>query len=155
MSSELKMTWREIESAIDWLMHESSLSLGYSLREPTIKNQRSSQIAKYRQDSTAYLTRLGLNQVSAWNQTSQGLTYGTIPITGLTVNELLLLEKLFTKRNVTVTYDELADTLWPNGKNFSLFAISKEVERLRRKLYELGIHTPVILAHRKVGYSLV
>lgn len=65
MQDKLKMTWREIESAIDWLLHESSLSLGHSLPEPTIKNLRSPQIAKYRQASTTYLSHLGLNQVSA------------------------------------------------------------------------------------------
>ena len=154
MQDELHHTWSEIEATVDWLMRESALNCGLPLSQPTIKNLRSVQIAPLRMKSDRYLKALGLDQVSPWRQVRDQIWYGDREIVGLSPKERVLLEYFLTKRGKAVTYDQLADLLWPKGENFSLFAIAKEIERLRRKIKACGIVTPIILAHRKVGYSL-
>lgn len=145
MESKLKLTWEEIETTIDWIMSESNLSCGLPIRSPVIKNIRSDQMAEYRRRSQAHLTTLGFIRNTNWEQ----------KITNLSKNEQLLLEVLAAKHGETVTYDEIASIIWPKGENFSLFAISKEIERLRKRIKNSGINIPVIHTHRKVGYSLL
>jgi hypothetical protein len=155
MQDELRHSWSEIEATVDWLIRESSLNCGLPLSQPTIKNIRSTQIAPFKQQSSAYLATLGLNQISAWKENNHQIWYGDIELSGLSSKEQLLLEYFLVRRGKTVSYDSLADLLWPKGDNFSLFAIAKEIERLRAKIRDCGITSPVLLAHRKVGYSLV
>lgn len=52
MQDELHHSWSEIEATVDWLMRESSLNCGLPLSQPTIKNLRSSQIARSREVSS-------------------------------------------------------------------------------------------------------
>lgn len=145
MQDELHYTWEEIEALVDWLMHESSLALGLKLTHPTIKNLRAEQIAHYRQQSDTYLASLGFS----------ASTLTLPPIPNLTPQEQKLLDLFRAKRGLTASYEEIANVLWPANPDWSLYAITKAVERLRSQIKNAGINTPVILAHRKIGYSLI
>lgn len=66
----------------------------------------------------------------------------------------ILLDLFLTKRGLTVSCDEIASALWPSNEDWSLYAIAKEIQRLRDKIKKCGINSPLILAHRKLGYSI-
>ena len=156
MQVELKYTWEETEAIIDWLVTESALSLGLPKSAPTLTSIRSTQLAKLTQDSQQYLNHLGLGQSSSsWSQTDHNLYYSGKKIIGLTDRQHKLLEVLVTKQGQTVEFDELADVMWPSGSNFSLWAIVKEIARIRKCLTISGVVAPVLQSHRKLGYSLI
>jgi hypothetical protein len=154
MEYQMKHTWEEIETTLDWLMSESALSTGIKLTHPIIKNIRSNQLASSRTKSQKYLASLGLTTTSVWRVDQSDICFGDTKILNLSENEQKLLELLLTKRGQTTSYDEIANLLWPNGENFSLFAISKEIERLRKRIKAAGVIPAVIHTHRKVGYSI-
>jgi DNA-binding response OmpR family regulator len=154
MQDELKYSWDEIEAVIDHLLSETSLSAGLPHPHPTLKNLRADQLARYRLTSTQYLENLGINTVLKLKKDNGQYNYGDTAITNLTKKEEMLLDLLFAKQGLTVSYEEIASVLWPKDDNWSLYALAKEIQRLRDKIKISGINTRLILAHRKLGYSL-
>lgn len=154
MQDELKYSWEEIEAVIDHLLSETSLSSGLPHPHPTLKNLRSDQLAQYRLTSTQYLERLGINTVLKLTKVNNLYRYGDTLIVNLTKKEEMLLDLFLTKRGLTVSYEEIASVLWPNNDDWSLYALSKEIQRLRDKIKSNGINTRLIHAHRKLGYSI-
>ncbi|PIR98811.1 hypothetical protein COT87_02805 [Candidatus Collierbacteria bacterium CG10_big_fil_rev_8_21_14_0_10_44_9] len=144
MQTDMHYTWEEIEAVVDWLMSKSALACRLKLSHPTIKNLRAEQIATYRQQSDRYLINLGFT-----------LNAHDITLPHPTTQDQKLLDLLLTKRGQTVSYEDIASVLWTGNDDWSLYAVVKAIERLRRQIKESGIHTPLILAHRKLGYSLI
>lgn len=154
MQDEQKYSWEEVEAVIDWLMSESSLAAKLPHPHPTLTNLRAYQLSKYRQISEKYLASLGISGVLRLEKHGNSYLYGDAKITDLTTKQQILLDLLLVKRGITVSYDEIAASLWPSNDDWSLYALTKEVQRLRDKIKSYGISTPIILAHRKKGYSL-
>ncbi|MBP9702745.1 winged helix-turn-helix domain-containing protein [Candidatus Woesebacteria bacterium] len=154
MQDEQKYSWEEVEAVIDWLMSESSLAAKLSHPHPTLTNLRANQLSKYRQDSEAYLSSLGISGVLRLEKLSSSYSYGDTKISDLTTKQQILLDLLLVRRGLTVSYDEIAASLWPDDEDWSLYAITKEVQRLRDKIKSCGINSPLIHAHRKLGYSI-
>ncbi len=154
MQYDLHYTWEEIEAVVDWLMSESTLAAGLKLTHPTIKTLRAEQIAPYRQESENYLASLGITHMYHLEKNGGEYRYGHVPIAGMTDQEQKLLDLLYTHRQQTVSYEDIAQSLWPEDEDWTLYAVVKAVERLRHAIRESGIATPLILAHRKLGYSL-
>lgn len=96
---------------------------------------------KLAQESLEYLNRLGFSQDSS-----------NLPNpTNLTKNEILVFELLKGNRNKLVSFDQIGDALWKdNPDKYSEYAITKLVERLKKKLSKNSIHS-----QRGVGYILV
>lgn len=73
----------------------------------------------------------------------------------LTKREKLTLEILYKSRNKLVTYDTISEILWKdNPDDFSLWAISQIVRRLRKKLSFYSINPKIISSVRGEGYTL-
>lgn len=74
----------------------------------------------------------------------------------LTSQERLLLELLIKNKPNVVSIDTIATTLWTDAleEKFSLYAITKLIERLRIKLKKAGINQQLIHAQRGIGYFL-
>jgi len=74
----------------------------------------------------------------------------------LTKKEKEILTKLINKRNDIVTFDEIADVIWKDNvcEKFSLYAIAKLIERIRKKLKQNGIINNLIHTQRGKGYIL-
>lgn len=155
MQDELKFTWSETEAVIDWLIQESSLNPNITKTKAVMTSLRKSQLASLTQKSREYLTKLGFAKTdNPWTKSGNSIYYSGTEIIGLTTRQQKLLEVLLAKRGQTVTYDELALVMWPNGEDFSLWAIVKEIARVRKCLKSAGINHPVLQSHRKLGYSL-
>jgi hypothetical protein len=156
MQRDLKLTWEEIEAVVDFLMHESRLSCGLGFPSPTLRNLRSDQMAKYRHDSARFLNKLQVPLANRpWRKNGRNVYYGEIKVVNLSQNEQMLLEVLLAKQGSTVTYEDIMISLWGENNEISDWALTKQVERLRRKLAKLNIPRHVIQAHRKIGYSVV
>ncbi len=74
----------------------------------------------------------------------------------LTHEESAMLDILKEHRNEVVSFEDIASRIWGehNVEKFSLYALSKILERLRKKLVENGIDESVIHTQRGVGYCL-
>ena len=74
----------------------------------------------------------------------------------LTTQEKNILTQLEKNRNHITTFEEIGKAMWGNNwaKNYSLYAISKAIQRLRKKLHKNGFPTEVIHTERKKGYML-
>ena len=154
MQDEQKYSWEEVEAVIDWLMSESSLAASIPHPHPTLTNLRANQLSNYRQLSEKYLASLGISGVLHLEKHGSNYMYGDIKITDLTTKQQILLDLLLTKRGLTVSYEEIAASLWPNNEDWSLYALTKEIQRLRDKIKKCDINSQLIHAHRKLGYSI-
>lgn len=149
-----KYAWEEIESVVDFLMQDSSIAHKVIFTHPVIPSLRQNQHAKWQQDAASFLASLGLPTINLWSSSNQQIYYGEQKIIGLTLRQQLLVEKFIVKPTKTLTYDEIATVLWPKGEDFSLWAIVKEIARIRKVCRNNNIHLSVLHAHRKIGYTL-
>lgn len=155
MQYEMKMNWEEIEAAVDWLMSESALNCGLKPVHPTMKNIRADQVAVYRQESEKYLAKLGFRLTTKLTKTNDGYIFGDVRIARLSEQDQILLDLLLTKRGITVTFEVIAAALWPDNEDWTLYAVVKAVERLRKRIKESGVNLPVIHTERRIGYCLL
>ena len=72
----------------------------------------------------------------------------------LSPTEKIILRLLIQKAGGVVTFDEFGNELFGDENDFSLYAISKNIERLRNKLEANGISGSYIQTLRSKGYVL-
>lgn len=73
-----------------------------------------------------------------------------------TRQEKLILNKLSNSKGEIITFDQMGDILWGNNVDdkFSLEAMAKVIENLRRKIKKLGVMKEVIFTKRGEGYFI-
>jgi hypothetical protein len=149
-------SWEQIEAIIDHLLTDSAFARLYPQPiKPTLWSLESDlQHSDWITDSQNFESKLGIYQESPWAKKQDKHYYGAIEIQNLSHKEEILLEVLLTKRSQTVRNEELADVLWPNDENWSLWRVAKSISRLRSKIKASGINLPVIHARRKYGYTI-
>lgn len=159
--NDLGGIWQESEIITDWIITKSSLVKVLEKYEklddfvPTIKGTRIKQQAKLIKESEGFYKKLGLpieNKVFNLN----GLTpeINKKPVENLSSKEKILLRLLIQKSGSVVNFNELGDNLFTTDTDFSLYAISKSIERLRNKLEQNGISGSYIQTLRGQGYIL-
>ena len=158
---KLEGLWQESEIITDYLVAETSIAKVLQKYEkaknyiPTLKGVRIKQQAKLLAESDEFYNKLGIpnfNKPFSLN----GLTpeINKSPVENLSIKERLILKKLIEKANIVVTFDELADEVFNNENDFSLYAIAKTMQRLRDKLEANGISGSYIQTLRGKGYVL-
>lgn len=157
---KLNGMWQESEIIVDWLVTESSLSRFLDAEDkaaflPTMKGIRGKQQAKLMEESDNFYRKLGLPV----NQKVFGLNGLTPeankkPLENLSATEKVILRLLIQKAGGVVTFDEFGNELFSNESDYSLYAISKNIERLRNKLEANGISGSYIQTLRGKGYLL-
>lgn len=97
--------------------------------------------------SNKYLEKLGFSKKTVIDFTN--------PI--FTEKESLLLEELINNQGKILTFEKCSEVLWGDEsfEKFSLEAIAKVIENIRKKIRELGINKEVIFTKRSFGYMLV
>jgi len=75
---------------------------------------------------------------------------------GLTAQESKVLELLISKRNTVILWDELGDIIWEDKANdkYSLWALNKVIQRIRKKLKDKGIEPHLLLTIKGKGVVL-
>jgi len=158
---KLDGVWQESEIVTDWLMTESSLAEIIKKYEnksnfvPTIKGTRSKQQAKLLAEFETFYQKLGLpiNQ-KVFNLNGLTPEIYQKPVGNLSPTEKIVLKILIEKANQPVSFDEIGDLFFRSEENFSLYAITKTIQRLRNKLEENGLSGSYIQTMRGRGYVL-
>jgi hypothetical protein len=152
--------WEESQLLVDWLLCSSSL--GDELKrmgikhKPSLKQLQNAQNPDLKKESQKFLERLGTEQNSlefSYNDGGQ-VHVGNKALKGLSKTERTILQKLIEKQGASITHDEIGNIISKDGNDFSLYAVSKTMERLRTKLEKNNIASTSIQTKRGEGYSL-
>lgn len=149
--------WEKTEYLVDYLLLESSLrdllpSSG-SWQPTTIPPHYPQALV---QESNQFLQKMGvINHTSThFSLKDGGVYFGATPLTTLTAREHSILTQLISRAPNPLTIDEIADLIFTKEEKFSLAAIGKTIERLRKKLSDLGISSSYLATASGVGYYL-
>lgn len=149
--------WEKSEYLVDYLLLESSLK---NLLPPPINWTPTTIPPHYPQamikESTDFIKKIGLNNHIECQFSLQGDTicFNKTPLSDFTQREHALLKTLITRSPAPVSTDEIADLIFAKDEKFSLTAIGKTIERLRKKLTTLGISSSYIATASGIGYYL-
>lgn len=158
---KLEGLWSESEIITDFLVTETSIAKVLQKYEkaemyiPTLKGVRAKEQAKLLQESNAFYKKLGIpsfDKPFGYNGLIPEL-FGK-PVENLTETEKKVLLSLIRNSNTVIEIDEIGDAIFKSEDNFSLYAISKTIQRLRDKLEENGISGSYIQTLRGKGYLL-
>lgn len=140
--------WQESQILVDWLMSQTVFSKFFDHPRNSMKALRAKQNASMLEVSTKFLAKIGAPNIDS-------STIKNIDTSGFTNREKKLLDLLITKSPQIVTFDEINELLTNNYEHFSLYAISKSIQRLRDRLEKSGISGSFIQTKRGEGYLLV
>lgn len=158
---KLDGSWQEAEMLVDWLITESAIGKVISKHhdikfyEPTIKTTRTKQNAEILKQSDAFYKKLGLPSFEKPFKSVDGqpMLFDK-KIMDLSPQESLVLDKLIENENQVTTFDEIAQVTSRSDDDFSLYAISKTIQRIRDSLEANGISGSFIQTMRGKGYVL-
>ncbi len=147
--------WEEKEAIMDFLMMHTPLKELFPHYVPTLASLKDTQQGKLMEQSKLYLQKLGFGteQIFAQRGDMVKMLGKDFPLVN---SEKKLMSLLVLKRGAVVSYDEIAETLWEKDadEKFSLYAISKTVERLRARVKSAGVFPDIIQTIRGTGYIL-
>lgn len=157
---DLDGIWQESEIITDWLITQSSLSEIIAKYDkgpflPTLKGVRIKQQAKLIEESDEFYKKLGLPTAkNIFGLNGLVPEIDKKPLENLSPTEKIILRLLIQKAGGVVKFDEFANEIFKNDESYSLYAISKNIERLRNKLEQNGISGSYIQTLRGKGYVL-
>ena len=155
LRKELGVTWTKREALMDFVMTRLKMKKLLPHFEPVFA-QLSRVPKKTRDESREYVKSQGLAKQQAEFEVagSKVVVRGNVVGKELTKQEKVVLKLLVGRLGDLVTYDELADEIWGEGEFKSFWALNKVVERLRRKLVDMGIDGSQLESVRGQGYIL-
>lgn len=117
--------WSESQLLTDWILARTPLAKFDSAAPSALKETRLKQNGRLKIQNKEYLKRLNVPATS-----------NMVDLTHLDLNfrEKQIMEKLITARGQMVPFDTLAEIVCPTEDSYSLYAISKAIQRLRSKL---------------------
>lgn len=137
-------SWSESEATVDWIVTSSAVAgVLKSKANETITDTRSKISANLQKASDAFLAKIGAPQITLE-------TIKSINTADFSQKEKLLWQKFLEKPNQIVSFDDIGDE-----NDFSLYAITKSIQRLRDKMESQGITGSLIQSKRGEGYILV
>ncbi|MBI5356258.1 helix-turn-helix domain-containing protein [Candidatus Collierbacteria bacterium] len=141
-SSEIdEINWHKRQAVIEFLVKKTIFSRLF------ISTKNAKNDLHHIKDSKDYLAKLGFPLIKNRN-------YSALENI-LTTKEKLLFDLLRYPEGKLVSYDQIGDVLWPNQDDkFSLYAIAKLVEGLRKKLRSVGLDSSLIKTSKGLGYYL-
>lgn len=149
--------WEKTEYLVDYLLLESNLKEilpdRASWTPTTIPPHYSQSILK---ESADFVKKIGLSDHAECQFSLQGdvICFNKVPLTDFTQTQSAVLKALISRSPAPLTIDEIADLIFTKDEKFSLSAIGKTIERLRKKLTTLGISSSYIATASGVGYYL-
>ena len=158
---KLEGLWQESEIITDYLITETSIAdvlkkfEDPKLYNPTLKSVRIKEQSKLITESDKFYKKLGIptfNKPFGYNGLVPELFKK--PIENLTDTERKVLLCLIKKSNTVIGIDEMGEIMFKSEDSFSLYAISKVIQRLRDKLEVNGVSGSYIQTLRGKGYLL-
>ncbi len=158
---KLSGLWQESEIIADFLITQTKIAKvlekydGVDKYSATIKSLRVKDVGKLNTLSDEYYRKLRMpNYDTPFSLNGLTPEINKKPIENLTPNEKNVMYMLIKKSNNIVSFDEIADSIFKDDNSFSLFALSKFMQRLREKLEKNGISGSFIQTLRGKGYLL-
>lgn len=134
-----RILWKEKQKQSEKIQSELGLKI-----QPILKILNSSMSAKYIKDSKEYYDQLGISIDDFFDENNINFTS----------SEMTVVKLLRENNGMPVKFDEIALKLWGDNtdEKYSLYAISKMVERIRGKLKKAD-YPNLIHTQRGVGYA--
>jgi hypothetical protein len=157
--SLLQLTWQEQEAVCDWLLSHSSLKpilddAWHAPFKPTLGSLRHAQaLQSLRKQSDEYLRQLGLHhEANLFTIQDDAILCKNKPLSITSHKQRQVLTRLIKEKHIS--QDELADVLFSNEEDYSLYVMAKFVQRLRELLEANGLSGSVIQTVRGQGLVL-
>lgn len=155
---DLKATWEESEFLVDWLLTKSSLAKIFGTKFfSTLQGTRTLYSGSLRKLSNDFYRRLGLSPVlPEFKVDGEKIFRGEDLIKNLSEKELKVLRLMIGKEDKLINYREIGQTIYGDefGEKFSLWGVSKFIQRLRDKLEKQNIGSHQIQTVYGQGFVL-
>ena len=153
--SLFKGDWMIKEGVVDFILLETKLADIFTGYIPTIDGIKNNQNGKLAIESIKYFKQIGYPIKSVLKIYGDNI-YAGENVIKIRSYQYSILKLLIENRNKIVTYDEIADVIWGkfSDEKFSLYAITKLVERIRTRLKEEGINKDIIYTIKGKGFAL-
>jgi len=158
---KLNGVWAESEIITDYLVTETSIAKIIQKYEkveaylPTLRGIRGKEQVKLMQESEAFYKKLGIPSFEKPFSVNNLVPHVfDKPLENLTDTEKRLVVTLIKNENEITDFDTIGGTIFKSDDDFSLYAISKTVQRLRDKFESNGISGSYIQTLRGKGYLL-
>ncbi len=150
--------WSETEFLVDYLLQYSALNQIVPLDpswSPTHKNTAVNKTS-VRDKSVEFLRTIGAptSNTQKFSIHDDQVYFDNKALPSLSRKESLILHSLVRSAPQPISIDTIADLIFTKEDKFSLSAINKTIERLRKKLATLGISSSYIATASGVGYYL-
>jgi hypothetical protein len=146
-----KQQWHKKQTIADFLVKKTNLSELIKSNRPHTKSSSS----KLALQTKKYLQKLGFPQKKALALNNGDIYYQNTKL-NLPRQQDKLLKLLIKKRPQICSFSEIGNIIWQNNEaDFSLYAITKNVQRLRENLKKYNIHKNIIQTKRGQGYCLI
>jgi hypothetical protein len=152
--NESSPKWKVREEIVDFLIRKSALN-------KLSQNVTIHELEKYDESHTLrtiseeYYKKLGLEATNQNVQCKRGKYYINEKVIDLSATEKKIFELLYSSKNEIIQMDVLIDALYPEESvEYPEWAISKHLERIRKKVRDLGVISPLIVTYRNQGYKL-
>ncbi|MBI4225853.1 helix-turn-helix domain-containing protein [Candidatus Roizmanbacteria bacterium] len=155
-------SWKERELLVDWLVRDSSIGLLLKKLQPiseiltTTEVIQKKQYSRLKKLSGDFLKKLKVPGKFKHNLSTKkfSIFLGANKLGNLTWKERRVLLLLNQNRGDIVSQDKISEIIFRDEQQFSLYALAKFFQRLRKKLEENGIPGNIIETVRKRGYVL-
>jgi hypothetical protein len=147
--------WEERMAIKSWIENSTVLKKYFNHNFiPMLSNLRlKQQQGKYQLESQEYLKKLGIYKEVSIDKEGDLIINGNH--IGLSKNENSFLKVLNEYKGKIVDYDTIFEGVWGgDSEKFSLYAITKLVERVRNKMQKLGISKDFITSVKGKGYCM-
>lgn len=153
-------TFIQSQSILSFMSKYSNLSKFFKTKNGIDQNTvelLNEDRGKYVLESAKYMKEMGIEIGNNFTYDEQGIYFNSKFLKGLQKKEADILKLLIDNSSKIVTFDMIADTYWGEqvGEKFSIYSISKIIEKIRKSLRENGIKVSVISTVRKRGYMLL
>jgi hypothetical protein len=146
--------WGEIQTVSDFILHHTTVGTNIFKSIPMMTALQQKQSTTLNHLSQKYLDHLGIPQQNCWSTKNEQIYFQDKIISGLTLRQQNLLQLLINNYGQKVSLDDIAKILWPNDEDYSLWAMVKEIARIRKCLVNNNLPGSLIKSYRKIGYSL-
>lgn len=133
-------SWEGLEMMVDYLLTKTALADLVMDYKPTLVAVGGNINHKEREMSRQYLVGLGCLTAEERMDVKYGkvMWQGKSLASELTRSQIKLLKLLLDKKGVLVDYDDVAELMFPDPDDYSLWAMQKHIQRLRKKLDHIG-----------------
>lgn len=153
-SLTVRYSWRERMGIADFLMTNSKLKSLFPQHEHIVNALNNAQEDNFNK-SRKFLEKIGVRYKKKPLSLSEDhiLSNGKTIDNYLTNREREILRWMLEQKRL-ITFDEIADLMWDDPDDYSLWAMNKAMQRLRNKLVDLGLPKDSLMTKRKEGYYL-